>query len=245
MPIIIQGHGTHPTPALRSYAFKKFEKLPQFFENIQKIEIVLDARATANLSRSQVAEVTVWASGKKVIRATEAGQDMYAAIDLVFDEIKRQIKKHKEKHRDERRRKAVVHRQRGELSRKGNGRITAQATAETSATTPAKPQIVSIRHFLDKPMRHEEALEEFKLGQQDFMLYKTTHRGEVNLICKKDRKPVVVETKKLKSLSPEQAAKELSKGKKMFYPFLNNSTNVTNVIYKRRSGNFGLVEPGI
>ncbi|MFA4858862.1 MAG: ribosome-associated translation inhibitor RaiA, partial [Candidatus Margulisiibacteriota bacterium] len=93
MPIIVQGHGTHLTPALRSYAFKKFEKLPQFFENIQKIEIILDARTTADSSRSQVAEVTVWAAGKKVIRATEAGQDMYAAIDLVYEEIKSQIKK--------------------------------------------------------------------------------------------------------------------------------------------------------
>ncbi|MFA5876327.1 MAG: ribosome-associated translation inhibitor RaiA [Candidatus Margulisiibacteriota bacterium] len=231
MPIIVQGHGTHLTPALRSYAFKKFEKLPQFFENIQKIEIILDARTTADSSRSQVAEVTVWAAGKKVIRATEAGQDMYAAIDLVYEEIKSQIKKHKEKHRDERRRTASLNHRHGEISRRGNGRATA-------------PQIVSIRHFLDKPMRHEEALEEFNLAQQDFMLYKTTHRGEVNLICIKNRKPSVVEINKLKSLSPEQAAKELSKGKKLFYPFLNNSTNVTNVIYKRKSGNFGLVEPG-
>ena len=68
--------------------------------------IVLDVRKINDLKRSQVAEVSMWVSGKKVIRATEAGEDMYAAIDLVYEELKRQLVKHKDKHVKENRRVA-------------------------------------------------------------------------------------------------------------------------------------------
>lgn len=106
MQINIQGHHTVLTGPLREYAEKKITKLQEFFSNIQKITVMLDARQNLDTKRSQVAEVSIWAAGKKLIRATEAGQDMYAAIDLVFEELKKQLVRHKEKHVKEVRRAA-------------------------------------------------------------------------------------------------------------------------------------------
>ena len=106
MQINIQGHGIELTEPLRDYANKKIGRLTEFFSNIQKIQVTLDARKNDDFKRSQVVEVSLWAAGKKLIRATEAAQDMYAAIDLVFAELERQVIKHKEKHVKEIRRGA-------------------------------------------------------------------------------------------------------------------------------------------
>ena len=97
MQITISGHGIEVTPALRDYVQQKAGKLEEFFDNIQKVEVVLDARQIANADRRQVAEVRAWLAGKCMIQAKEGARDMYAAVDLVLEEVKKQVEKHKEK----------------------------------------------------------------------------------------------------------------------------------------------------
>jgi len=96
MQIKISGHGIEVTAPLRDYVQNKFAKLEEYFSNIQKVEVVLDVRANDNVDRRQVAEIRAWMAGLKAIQAKEAGRDMYAAIDMAFNETKRQIEKHKE-----------------------------------------------------------------------------------------------------------------------------------------------------
>jgi putative sigma-54 modulation protein len=97
MQIKISGHGIEVTPALRDYVQQKAGKLEEYFKNIQKVEIVLDARQIYDAERRQVAEVRAWMGGNKMVQAKEGGRDMYAAVDLVLEEVKKQIEKHKEK----------------------------------------------------------------------------------------------------------------------------------------------------
>jgi putative sigma-54 modulation protein len=97
MQIKISGHGMEVTPSLRDYVQQKAAKLEEYFKGIQKVEIVLDARAISDAQRRQVAEVRAWMSGNKMVQAKEGGRDMYAAVDLVLEEVKKQIEKHKEK----------------------------------------------------------------------------------------------------------------------------------------------------
>ena len=96
MQIKVTGHGLDITPPLRDYVHAKIAKLEEFFKSIQKVEVVLDARSIENVDKRQVAEIRAWMSGRKMVQAQEAGRDMYAAIDMVIDETKRQIEKHKE-----------------------------------------------------------------------------------------------------------------------------------------------------
>jgi len=97
MQIKISGHGMEVTPALRDYVQQKAGKLEEYFKNIQKVEVILDARSIADADRRQVAEVRAWMGGNRMVQAKEGGRDMYAAIDLVLDEVKKQVEKHKEK----------------------------------------------------------------------------------------------------------------------------------------------------
>ena len=98
MQITISARGTELTPALKEYVQQKVAKLEEFFNNIQKVEVVLEVRKINDKEHKQVAEIRAWLAGLKVVQALEAGKDLYAATDLVVDEVKRQIKRHKEKH---------------------------------------------------------------------------------------------------------------------------------------------------
>lgn len=59
--------------------------------------------------------------------------------------------------------------------------------------------------------------------------------------------PAIVRTKRfaVKPMDPEEAAMEMELIGHDFYVFRNAESNVVNVIYKRRDGNYGLIEPTI
>jgi len=96
MQLTITGHGMEMTQPLKDYVSEKVSKFEEFFGNIQKTEVVLDARSNDDADQRQVAEMRVWAAGHKMIMAKEAGRDMYTAIDLATADVKRQLEKHKE-----------------------------------------------------------------------------------------------------------------------------------------------------
>lgn len=106
MQIQMSARGTELTPATKRYVQIKVEKLIQYFDGIQKIEVVLEAHKINDVDRRQVAEIRLWVSRLKYIEAKEAGRDLYAAIDLAEEEAKRQIQRHKNMLVGEQRRKA-------------------------------------------------------------------------------------------------------------------------------------------
>ncbi|MFH1361645.1 MAG: ribosome-associated translation inhibitor RaiA [bacterium] len=106
MQINITGKGLDITPAIRDYAQKKVIKLEEFYNNIQKVEVVLETSDIHNLDKAQRAEIRAWLAGKKVIQAIAGARDIYAAIDLALDEAKHQVQKFKEKRTDKQRRHA-------------------------------------------------------------------------------------------------------------------------------------------
>ncbi len=228
MQINIQGHNVDLTQPLRSYAVKKIGKLEEYFKNIQKILIILDVRSNDDSKRTNVADVSIWAAGKKVIHASEAGENMYAAIDLVFDELKKQLQKHKEKHVKEARRSAEKVK---EISR----------TVVLVPQSTMKQTIAKLKRFDIKTMTKEEALEEQKILGHDFFVFRNSETGELNVL----HKGKVIAPDSLKALSEEEAAETLQKNNESFLPFLNPNTNEINVLYKRKSGNLGLIEPAL
>ena len=59
--------------------------------------------------------------------------------------------------------------------------------------------------------------------------------------------PMIVRTKRfaIKPMDPEEAALEMELIGHDFYVFRNAENNAVNVIYRRRDGNFGLIEPTV
>jgi putative sigma-54 modulation protein len=227
MQIKVTGRGTEITPSLRDYVHEKVGKLEEFFSNIQKVEVILDARSIDDVERRQVAEIRAWMAGLKMIQASEAGRDMYAAVDLVIEEAKRQIQRHKRKHVEEQRRKAE--------------KVKQELTEIPQVEPEAGPVLVKLSRFASKPMNLEEAKEELKILKQDFLAFRNIENKEVNVISRSKNEFVLLrpETEML----PEEAVEELKKSGKDLMVFNNKSTRIPSVVFRRKSGNFGLIEP--
>lgn len=88
-------HHLDITPALRSHAEKKFERLERHSDRITAVELVFDVEKL-----EQTAEATVFLAGT-TINATQKAADLYSAIDLLIDKLDRQIIKYKEKLRSQ------------------------------------------------------------------------------------------------------------------------------------------------
>lgn len=94
MNVSVSGHHVELTPALRSYAVNKMERLERHFDHMTDIHVVLTVEKLR-----QKAEATIKLSGETVF-ADAVDEDMYAALDLLADKLDRQVLKYKEKLRN-------------------------------------------------------------------------------------------------------------------------------------------------
>ena len=229
MQIKVTGHGVEITGPLRDYVHEKVSKLEEFFGNILKVEVVLDARSIDNVERRQVAEIRAWMGGLTEVQASEGGRDMYAAIDMAVEEAKRQIERHKEKVVGGQRRKAKKIKQ---LSRE-----TPPAGIEGGTV------LVRTSRLAGKPMGREEAQAELNNLRQDFLAFRNTDTKEVNVIRRNNDAFDLLRPER--DLTPEEAVEELKRSGENIIVFNNSSTRASSIIFRRKSGNFGLIEPEI
>lgn len=90
---------TEPTDALKLYAEEKLHRIGKLFSQPLDAHIVL----AVDSKERQSAEVELHTHGT-TIHGKEETEDLYSAIDLVIDNVKRQVQKHKDKAKLERRR---------------------------------------------------------------------------------------------------------------------------------------------
>lgn len=66
-------------------------------------------------------------------------------------------------------------------------------------------------------------------------------------VVAEEESPVIVKTKQfaVKPMSPEEAVLQLELVGHDFFVFLNGETNDVNVVYRRRDGDYGLIEPQV
>ena len=91
---------TDPTDALKQYAEEKMHRLGKHFSQTIDAHVGLSVES----KERQTAEVELHAHGG-MIHAKEQTEDLYAAIDLVTDNLKRRLQKQKDKIKLEPRRK--------------------------------------------------------------------------------------------------------------------------------------------
>lgn len=66
-------------------------------------------------------------------------------------------------------------------------------------------------------------------------------------VVEESEEPRIVRIKRfpIKPMAPEEAAQQMELLNHSFFVFLNSETQQVNVIYKRRDGNYGLIEPAV
>lgn len=88
-----------------------------------------------------------------------------------------------------------------------------------------------VKKYKEKLVSHRKGEEKAGVTQQEATAVEETGR--------------IIKNKKfeLKPMSPDEAAMQMELLDKIFFVFTNDSSGNINVIYRRKDGNFGLIEP--
>ncbi|HEX5223694.1 MAG TPA: ribosome-associated translation inhibitor RaiA [Solirubrobacteraceae bacterium] len=96
MQIDIKGRNVPVTDELRLHAERRFDKVARQVSDLARLEIELRKEPNPRVSDCQVAEATLYLKGV-TLRARDATPEMMHSLNLVVDELARQVKRHRDK----------------------------------------------------------------------------------------------------------------------------------------------------
>ena len=99
MNVVVSARHMDVTPALKSFATEKANKLTKYYDRIQEIEVILDTGKELGKNHSKV-EMIVNAEHKNMFVARHEAADAYAAVDGCLEKLERQLSEHKDRHRN-------------------------------------------------------------------------------------------------------------------------------------------------
>jgi putative sigma-54 modulation protein len=105
MRIEIKGRNVPVGAELKERVDKKFAKIARQVSTLAELEVELWEERNPAIRESQVAEVTLHLKGV-TLRAKERSDDMVHSLNLVAEDLSRQVKRH----RDKRRKRREAHR---------------------------------------------------------------------------------------------------------------------------------------
>ncbi|MBV8431990.1 MAG: ribosome-associated translation inhibitor RaiA [Solirubrobacterales bacterium] len=103
MRIDVKGRNLTVSPELRDHVTKRFRKIERQVSELAVLEIELFEEPNPRVADSEVAEATLHLKGV-TLRARNGSPDIVRSINLVSEELARQVKRH----RDKRRRRRVA-----------------------------------------------------------------------------------------------------------------------------------------
>lgn len=81
------------TEPIQAYAREKMDRLPRFFDRVQKVDVIIEKLDNHTFE----VELVVHVDGHEHFIAKNRHDDLYACIDGVSDKMERQLHDHKEK----------------------------------------------------------------------------------------------------------------------------------------------------
>jgi len=174
MNVVITGRHFEVTEGIKSHINEKIVKLDKFYHKILEAHVILSVEKFRH-----IAEITV--IGKHIkVTATETTSDMYASIDMAIDSLEKQLRKLHDRIKE--------HRVKG-----SSGRIRDIAVRSLSAIKeafrPAKesaaPEIVETKRVAEKPMSEGEAVDELKISNSEFIVFRNAGDDKINVIYKR------------------------------------------------------------
>lgn len=179
MEIVVSGQNLSMTEALREYAEKKIGKIDKYFaEAIESGKVEMVYHQTKSPEKSNEAKVMVYMHGA-LLAAKEEHEDMYAAIDLLFEKLEKQLKKYKNKMKSRRRDKISV--VMNEMTRMDMDMLYDESDIRD------EPLIYSTKQSF-KPMTVEEAVMQIQVSNMGFMFFHNADTKQMNVLYKRNDK---------------------------------------------------------
>ena len=107
MRIDVKGRNLPVSEELREHVNKRFRKIERQVSELAELEVEVTEERNPAIADSQVAEATLHLKGV-TLRASAASPDIVHSINLVSDELARQVKRHREKRRGRREARAAA-----------------------------------------------------------------------------------------------------------------------------------------
>jgi len=107
MRIDVKGRNLPVSDDLRAHVAKRFRKVERQVSELASLEVEVFEERNPRVADSQVAEATLHLKGV-TLRARSASPDVKHSINLVSDEVFRQVKRHREKRRRRREARAAA-----------------------------------------------------------------------------------------------------------------------------------------
>jgi putative sigma-54 modulation protein len=101
MRIAVKGRHFPVDDDLRERVGRKAAKIARQVSPLAELEVELSEERNPAIRESQVAEATLYLKGV-TLRASERAEDMTHAVNLMVDDLARQVKRHREKRRGRR-----------------------------------------------------------------------------------------------------------------------------------------------
>jgi len=101
LKVEVKGRNVTVTDELRGKIEKRFEKVGKQVSELATLEVELCEERNPSIRQKQVAEATLYLKGV-TLRAKDASESMTHTVNLVADELARQVKRHREKRRGRR-----------------------------------------------------------------------------------------------------------------------------------------------
>lgn len=158
------------TEDLKNYVSKKIKKLERYTKsrrNTWEVRAVLTVEKFRNK-----AEILVNSGGSLKSTSSIEAEDMYIAIDGAIDSIIKQLQRQTEKR---------IKTKRG-IGARSTPRIETQTLAPRGEE---EAEDIKLERATSKPMSVEEAVLQLKLSDMDFLMFRNSETGQINVVYKK------------------------------------------------------------
>ena len=200
-PITIQGRKMDVTDAMKEFIMEKVTKSLSNYEAVlREVDVTVSVAGNhgkksseAHHQRSQKVEITVYTKRHCVVRVEDTEDDLYAAVDLVVDKLKRKMVKMKEK-------SVQKNTWQGRGGTKGGVKIdqVLQSTLGDSTDEEEEYTIDDIMSnglgdivrekilILSEAMAPEEAVEQLEAVGHDFFVFVDSKDGSMKIVYKRE-----------------------------------------------------------
>jgi putative sigma-54 modulation protein len=101
MQIDIKGRNVPVTDEIRVHAARRLDKVARQVSDLARLEIEIFEERNPSIAEREVVEATLYLKGV-TLRARDASREMGHSLNLVVDELARQVKRHRDKRRKRR-----------------------------------------------------------------------------------------------------------------------------------------------
>ncbi len=159
MEIVYKVKGFKLTSEVKGYTQKKLNRLEKYFKEIERAEVKFQVESNPRIKDKTTVEAILIVKGS-LIKAKASSSAVFAAIDLLYEKLEKQLTKHRTK----------VY---SSLSR------TNSKLLESKSKAPS-PAIKKRKQFIIKLMGEEEAIRKLENLNHDFFIFA---KDETSNIC--------------------------------------------------------------